>query len=662
MVHPSRPGSRWWQAAIILVAAWVAYAPALRGDWLWDDNSEITTNPELRDPAGWWKTWVAPTSPDYFPLKTEVQWLQWRAWGADATLGYHLTNLALHIVSALLFWRLLRRLGLRWGWVGGAWWAVHPLAVESVAWIAELKNTLSLPFCLLAFDAWLDFEERGSRSAWVRAGLLFLAAMLCKSSVAMAPVILLVVVWWRRGRIEAAAVRDVAPFFGIALALGLVTVWFQQHRAIGAWTLAERDWPTRVGEAGLALAFYAGKAVWPAGLTPIYPAWGTAAGCGALVWLGLAGLMYGAWRRRATWGGPVLLGVGCFVVGLLPVLGLIRMSYLRIAPVADHLVYFPLLGLAGLAAAGLEALAGRVGPGLRPAVWGAVAVVLGGFTLGSRQYAAAFAGPEALWTHALAHDPESWIAHNNLGALRLRQGRWADAAAHLEVAVRQRPAEASAQTNLGDALAHLGRPEEALTHQREAVRLEPDSPAAHFNLANTLAATDRLPEALASYATAMQLAPEAADVRYNYANALLKAGRLPEAIAGYREALRLRPEVAEAELNLGNALAASGQMAEATGHFAAAVRLAPASGEARFSLADALAESGHALDALPHFAEAAGLDPRNAEVQVSWGRALETLGRAPEALAHYEEALRLAPGHPEARARREAWRSGSGGR
>lgn len=256
-------------ALIVLAVGWVFF-PALHGGWFWDDYFEITHNAELR--GSLWKIWLAPVSPDYFPLKATVQWVQWRLWG-DHVIGYHLTSVGLHLLSAFLLWRLFRRLGLPLAWVGGLLFAVHPLTIESVAWIAELKNTLSLPLVLLAMSAYLDYDERKRGPDYGRSLLLFAAAMLCKSSVVMFPVVILLHAWWKRGRFTREAFRASAAFFAVSLVLGLVTVWFQHHRAIGSVEIQTGGFFSRLAAAGLSVVFYLSKCFWPVGLLPNYPRW-----------------------------------------------------------------------------------------------------------------------------------------------------------------------------------------------------------------------------------------------------------------------------------------------------------------------------------------------------------------------------------------------------
>lgn len=196
--------------------AWLAYLPALHGGWIWDDYPYIVQNPALRSAAGLRSIWLAPTGVNYFPITFTAQWVQWHLWG-EATAGYHLTNLALHVLNCFLLWGVLGRLGVRMAWLAGLLFAVHPVAVESVAWISELKNVLSLAFVLAALAAYLEFDERRRPAFYGCAWLLFFAALLSKSTVAMFPVVLLLHGWWKRGRVRATDLRATLPFFGVAL-------------------------------------------------------------------------------------------------------------------------------------------------------------------------------------------------------------------------------------------------------------------------------------------------------------------------------------------------------------------------------------------------------------------------------------------------------------
>jgi tetratricopeptide (TPR) repeat protein len=578
---------RWvGQAILIIVAdAWI-YSPAFHGTWLWDDNLEITENVLLRGPAGLWKIWFASPGPDFFPLKTTLQWVQWQLW-QNHPFGYHLTSVGLHLLGALLLWHLLGKLGVRLAWLGGLLFAVHPVAVESVAWIAELKNTLSLPLLLLALCAWIDYDGRGRRTDYLRAVLLFLAAMLCKSSVVMFPVILLLHAWWRRGRISRKDWRATAVFFAISLGLGLVTVWFQYTRGIGSIVIPVGGFLSRLAVAGTALGFYFSKCILPAGVLPIYPRWTVdpPSFLQFLPWPVAGAVVYALWQRRATWGRHALFGCGCFVVNLAPVLGFLTIAYMHITWTADHLVYLPLAGLAGLAAAGAGAMAHRLPASLRPAAGGAMALLVGLLIWQSHHYAGIFDNEKDLWTYTLQRNPEAWLAHSNLGAVLLQEGRLPEAISHYEAVLRLKPDHASTHSNLGYALSRTGRMPEAIAHYEEALRLRPDLGQAHNNLGLALVQVGRLPEAVAQYEEALRLQPELIEVHYNLGSALFQSGRVPEAVGQFEEAVRLRPDSAEGYFHLGNIMAQTGRLSEAEQAFTQALRLQPDNEAVRENLA-----------------------------------------------------------------------------
>ncbi len=496
---------------LILGAGLLVFRPALSAGWLWDDNQEVTANPVLPDPAGLAKIWAGSAGADYFPLKTTVQWFEWRLWGADPA-GYHAVSVVLHLLSALLFWRLLCRLGLEAAWIGGLLFAVHPLVVESVAWAAELKNTLSLPLLLLAMTAYADFDARGRCRDYGLSLLWFLLALLAKSSVVMFPCVILLHAWWRRGRIGGRDLRASAPFFALSLVLGLVTVWFQHHRAQETELVLAGGLLSRLACAGMALTFYLGKCLWPVGLSPIYPRWAVDP---PAPWQWLPWLAWGAaaawfWTRRAGWGRAALFGLGFFALNLVPVLGFATNTYMRISWVADHFAYIAILGVIGLAVAGLDRW--RVGWVKRAAIGAVVAVLF----VQSRAYTAVFHDEETLWTCTLRQNPGAWPAHYNL-ANRLAQRH---------------------------ALA------EAEEHYRAALKLVPDFTDAHFNLGNDLFLQGKLQAAADQYLETLRLDPGYAYGHVGLGNLLMFSGRAREAVPQYAEAHRLKPADPGIEANL----------------------------------------------------------------------------------------------------------------
>lgn len=561
---------RWARVGLIAaLAAWI-YWPALRGEWLWDDRADVPGNPLLRDAGGLARIWFEPGAlPDYYPIKASVQWLQWQLWG-ESTPGYHVTNVVLHVVAALLFWRLLSRLGLRSGWLGALVFTVHPVMVESVAWIAELKNTLSLPPLLLACLAFLDFDLSRRRADLARAVTWFLVAMLCKTSVVMLPVALLLFVRWRRGRVTVADVHATAPFFVVSLALGLLTVWLQHTKAIGEEAIPLGGPVTRTAAAGLTLGFYFFKSLVPSQLATIYPRWTITTGSlalGALIWLAFAALAWRSWRSRDAWAPSLLLGTGWFALHLLPFLGFTPISYFRFTPAMDHFLHVPLLGLIGLVVAAID-LAGK--RAMSAALAGCLAL-----TAMSRGYAATYRDPISLWSHAARVNPAAWPAHNNLGFALATQGRTTDAIRCYETALRLNPDYVDAHNNLGNAFLALGRPQEAAAQFRAALAVKPRYAAAHNNLGVALRRLGTLEAALPEFATALELRPNYVEAHQNLGITLLDLGRAREAVPHYEAALRAAPDYAEAHYTYALALRALGEMRAAREHYEEARRLKP---------------------------------------------------------------------------------------
>jgi tetratricopeptide (TPR) repeat protein len=601
------------QAAVIALAGWGVFSPALRGGWLWDDPGEISQNPLLRTSAGLGKIWFSRSTLDYFPLKSSVQWLLWQVWG-DQPSAYHGVSLGLHVLSALLFWRVLSKLGVRLAWLGGLLFVVHPLAVESVAWISELKNTLSLALLLGAVLAYLDYDEaRAAKitSSYLLSVLLFLLAMLSKSSVVMFPFCLLLYAWWRRGRIGRRDWGASVPFFAISLALGVATLWFQHNRAMpGGGSVHLGGFIARAAEAGLAAEFYLSKCLWPLHLLPIYPRGATAPTFLAAItpWVVLAIALGWLWARRTSSGRTVLFGLGWFLLNLIPVLGFIPMAYQRVSWVADHFAYLSLLGVIGLVTAGLGRWYGSSrgrAAAVRPV--GCVLLIGIGLALQSRAYAAIFRDEESFWTYTVRYNPDAWIAQSGLGRIHLEQGRLAAAQADFQRALKLQPDSAEVQANLGSTYFRMGNPAEARAHLEQAVRLDPGFSGAYYDLGVVLLQTGQPAAAAQQFTVALRLNPDYAGSQNNLGLALARMGRPAEAIPHYQAALRLKAAFPEAWLNLGNAFFNLGRMTEAMGCYQAALRIDPRYAAAHHNLAYALQRVGRLEEARAQLAEAARL-------------------------------------------------------
>ncbi|HVS51960.1 MAG TPA: tetratricopeptide repeat protein [Opitutaceae bacterium] len=586
-------GRRFLLGAAIVALGVIAFWPTLSAGFVWDDSHEITLNAALRDPDGWWKFWIAPPTDDYFPLKFTIHWIMWRLW-QDTAAGYHFANLALHLWGALLVWRLLRKLRAPGAWLGGALFAIHPLVVESVAWVSEIKNTASLPPLLLAACAYLDFDEHGRPRDYAAALAWFLAALLVKTSVVMFPVVILLHAWWRRGRIARRDLGASALFFATALVLGFVTVWFQQTRAIRHEVLPMGDFVVQFARAGLAIVFYLGKCLAPVGLLPVYPRWNVDPASLApwLAWLALAALAAWCWAERATWGRHVLFALGFFVANLFPVLGFLPMSYMRFSWVADHFVYLSLVGFVGLAAAGLARLLAFLAAPARRAVVGGAAALVALCGAATFAYAKNFHDDIALWSYTLARNPTLWQAEDNLGLALLAAGEPEPAAAHFRRTLELNPDCDDAHYNLGNVLIRLGQRDEAAQQFEATLRLKPASADAHINLGNLLLDAGRTEEALHHFTEGVRLAPGSPEAHANLGNALTQLQRLPEAIAEYEKALALRPGYGVGHYNLGNAFFYAGRYREAVEQYEEAVSLLPDSTDARRNLSIARSKLG----------------------------------------------------------------------
>ena len=539
-----------------------------------------------------------------------------------------------------------------WPWLAAFVFALHPVHVESVAWITELKNTQSGVFFLAAALSYLRFDAHRRTSAWLLAFGLFACALLSKSVTATLPALLLVALWWRRGRLEVR--RDVvplAPFFAAAALFGAVTVWAERTLIGARGSGFEFTVVDRVLIAGRAVWFYLGKLVWPADLTFVYPRWtiDTSAWWQYLYPLALLALLAGLWalRRRAR---APLAALLFFCIALAPALGFVNVYPFRFSFVADHFQYLASLGIIALFSGGLAWLfeqRPRTPRWAPHAIMALIVVPLGVLTHAqSRDYADA----ETLYRATIARDPQSWMAHNNLAVLMLRDSP-ERALEHLEQALRANAAYPEAHNNRGLALQLLERFDEAADAHAEAIRLEPTFAEAHNNRGTALQKLNRLPEAEAAYREALRLRPESLQARVNLGNVMLELGAPEEAILHYRAALAIDPGLADVHFTLGAALERTGRLDEAAAQYRETLRLQPSAADATpgRSATRAIAAGDYARAAAAYEA-AVRLAPDSPDARNNYGAALERLGRIDDAAAQYREAVRLAPDSAGARA------------
>lgn len=526
----------WLKGLLIVCLGLLAYYPVIHGGWLWDDDSEITANAALLPGASIADVWMGKIGLDYLPLKTTVQMAFAPVFGKEP-IGWHLLNIVLHICSSLLLWRIFARLGMPCAWIGGLLFCVHPVAVGSAAWISELKNTLSLPFLLLSVLAYLDFDRRGRGGSYALAWVLYLAAILCKASVVMYPVVLLLHAWWKNsGGIPSRTILRSLPFFAVSAAFAVITIIFQHTRAVGVGEIPAAPPLERFDISGVALWFYLKNCVLPFGLLPIYPRWqfGVPVIAGLFGWGAMAGLMAWFWTKRATWGRHAFFGMGFFLLNLVPILGFIKMSYMRVTWVSDHFIYIPLIGVVGLVAAGLGVLC-------RERKWACalVAVLVALLTYTSNRYAHAYASEERLWAYTLAGNPTAWPAHSRLGIALGRKGDTEGFLRHSSEAAKLRPDLAELHNNLAAAMVKNGDGAGAASELRKAIEIEPRYLTYRVNLAKLLFAMENYESALEACKELSQAKPDEAVFVANTGIILGRLGRRDEAVEALQQALRM---------------------------------------------------------------------------------------------------------------------------
>jgi protein O-mannosyl-transferase len=660
---PPRPLARSVFAAIPL-AVLAAYWPALRGGLLWDDDSHVTA-PALQSLHGLWRIWFSlGATQQYYPLLHSAFWLEHRLWG-DAVLGYHLANLAQHALAACLGVLIVRRLALPGAWLAGLVFALHPVCVESVAWISEQKTTLSAVFYLSSAFIYLGFDRTRRRSSYLWALGLFILALLTKTVTATLPAALLVIFWWQRGRLDLRRdVRPLLPWIALGAAAGLFTAWVERTMIGAQGPAYALTAVQRCLLAGRAMWFYAAKLLWPANLIFSYPRWHIDPAVwwqwlypAALLFIAIA-LLVGQARGLRRPLRPTLAVLLLFAGTLFPVLGFLNVYPFLFSYVADHFQYLASLALIVPLSSLLISLVTRLGKPADVVLPAVLLAILG--TLTWRQ-SHIYRDTETLYRATLIRNPASWMAHNNLGiALLDKPGHLAEAQAEFRAALELNPNDAAAHNNLGNALARVpGRLPEAIREFEIAIRLEPRLAQAHQNLGNALARNPKhLEDGIAQLKIAIQLKPDDPQIRNDLGVMLLPAsGRLSDAITEFQDALKISPDNAQFRTNLGNALAQiPGRLPEAVAQFQAILRSEPDNAQAHNSLAIALAKMpGRLPDAIAEFQAALRSEPNFAEAHNNLGRALSQIpGRLPEAIAEYQAALKIKPDYAQARANLEA--------
>lgn len=645
---PSSTPSAWWQhpatlAGLLLLLVLVAYWPALQAGFIWDDDAYVTQNPMLTGPHGLREIWFsAHRQSQYFPLVYSTFRLEHALWGFHP-FGYHLLNVLLHGVNAVLVWAVLRRLQVPGAWLAAAIFALHPVQVETVAWVTELKNIESLFFYLLAVLAWIKFDESAGGRRWACYGLAlaaYLLALFAKTTACTLPAALVLVLWLRGRRFAWFRVWQIVPFLFIGVGMGALTVWWEGH--LGNFN-QEFDVVLsplqRLLLAARALWFYAAKLAWPVDLTFSYPRWEInpaqpsqylpVAGC-----LVLAVLL---WTCRKQVGRRPIAGVVFFVAALSPLLGFIMEYTFLYSYVADHYQYGAAIGLIALAAAAFYS--GFARTGLLPALQAALLLLLACLTW---QQCAPYHDLESLWHDTVSKNPASWMAQHNLGIELFARHQVDEALEHYRAAVTLHPAGDLEQTDFGTALVEKGLPLAAIPHLEAAVAINSNLFAAQNSLALAYADTGDFDQAVARFHLALQITNTSGTL-LNLGALQQRQGKLDEAIQSFRQAVALFPNEVPPWRRLGAALSASGQPAEAMATYQQALRVITNSGDLLLDLGNAYFVQTNYTRAANCFRNALKADPANPGLHYNLGLALGRQGDLPAERQELQATLALQP-------------------
>ena len=564
------------------------YLPAmLWGGLIWDDPIWSESQAVLQW-SGLSTIWSWPSliegEKHYWPLTYTTFWMEHKIWGLEPA-GYHIVNVVLHLLNSLLLWRLLLHLAIPGAWVVAAVFAVHPLQVESVAWIIERKDVLSGLFYLTAFAVWLRFLKQPRPWRFCLALLLFAAGMLSKTIVVTLPVALLVVQWWKNGRIGGRDLQRLAPFFLVAL---LIT-------ALDLYSVGPRDGfldyslPERVLIASQALWFYAGKLAWPTNLSGIYPLWDISVG-NPLAWLYLAAtvlLAAALWFARHRIGRGPLAGALFFVVTLAPVLGFVDHDYMKYSLVADRFQYLAGIGVMAVVIGAAVPAAGRLSGGLKVGATGLLVVWLAFLGMTTWLQAGIYRDKVAFFSHIVSLHPEAVNAQHNLGRELAKAGRLEEALATARIAAKQRPDAAKSYSLLGEILANLNRIDEAKENYRRAMEIDP-SRTKELHLLSHLGRMSwkwgQFQEAEKCFRRVLELEPRNAEALKHLAGSYFKQKRYQEALDLYRTLLEVDPDNADTHFNIGASLYYLGQPEAALPNFKRALSLDPTLEQARAGL------------------------------------------------------------------------------
>jgi protein O-mannosyl-transferase len=634
-VIPQRTKSQIWLIVLGLIIVTAAvYAPVRHYDFIrWDDPQYVSENPYVAGGLNWNAVvWAFTTghAAYWHPITWLSHMMDVQLYGLNAN-RHHLTSVFIHIINSILLFFLLRRMTGAQGRSAfvAALFAVHPLHVESVAWIAERKDVLSTLFWLLTVWAYVSYIREPVKWRYVAVLVLYALGSMSKPMLVTLPCVLLLLDVWPLRRVEFATrgqsrwafvfsadqqskvkslVLEKIPLFAIALTSSIIT-FFVQRNTGGIAELGALPLSVRAGNAIASYGKYILKMFWPVGLSALYPLTGTV-DPGQVIISALALIAVSVLVVRSARTHPYLVvGWLWFLGQLVPVIG-----FIQVGPqsMADRYTYVPIIGLFIMLAWGIPDLLARWSHA-RNALPAAAIVAICACAILARNQVGYWQSGFDLWGHAVAVTSQNYMASNNFGVALAQQGRVPEAINYFRDAINIKPDYLEAHSNLAVAYTSEKRNAEATNEYAFLAQIKPNDPAARTTLARALAGQGRLDEAIQQYSNAATLAPNSAEAQYNLGSVLASAGRFAEAATHYTAALRIKPDYADAHNNLGLALANEGRVDDAIREFQEAARNRPADATFEYNLGVMFVRKGNTAEALNHIGAAVKMKPDYAD-------------------------------------------------
>ncbi|MFC1498007.1 tetratricopeptide repeat protein [Verrucomicrobiota bacterium] len=607
---------------LILLAVLAVNIPAVKAEFIWDDDTHVTSN-LITKQGGLYDSWFSRKQSNYWPVTWTFFWVQWKLWGMSPA-GYHIVTVLLHGICAVLVWITLRKLRIPGAWLAALLFAIHPVNVETAAWITQQKNILSMFFGTLTVLLFLRFTDNKSYHCYFCSVIAFLVSLLAKTSTVTFPFVLILCVWWKYKKLTIKDAFICAPFFILSLILGLTEIWFQYNRAM-AVSIKSSVFSDRLAGAGHAIFFYLSKTVFPYKLCFVYPnrtfdgSFPSSYIPLIIVTAGMLVLLY----RRNSWGRPVVFGLGYFFLTIAPVLGFLNIYFMRYSWVSDHWQYVSIIGPIALIIGGLTTLVRRSSPVIRriSLLAAAAAVIL----LGCQSFdrAKAFKSSEALWVDTLRKNPNAWIAYNNLAFIFIDQGRLNEANELLKNAITVNPEDRFIRLNLARVLEKKGKISEAMKHVEYVIRIDSEDLDAQYEKGRLLMGQGRFPDAKKCFNKTLKSNPAFMRAYVGLALVADKENDLDQAVDVVQKALRINPGYAPAYHVLGDIMFDRGNMKQSLDYYLKTAEINPQYPDVHNDLGIVYAKIGELDQAVTRFKEALKIKPKDSKVRLNLDRALK---------------------------------------